>query len=261
MCDPAQRSCTAECGDDVLPQLAEDIYGATYNTADTGNDYEPGCGSGGGPDVAWLWHPPASGEWSIDTLDSNFDTVLQVYRGCDLQPLACNDDEGVTGTGASFVTVTVTRDEPLLILTDGYGGASGDVFLYVRQAGTLPTGSELGLRCDAEAVCNDICFSPSNGINPFCTFSCASDTDCPDGASCWTSGFCLPNCTTDADCTAINGRLSNPLQCKRVLTSSGQTRSLCLSQSQTEPALSLAPLTDSARHGGAVDVRHAGFYP
>jgi hypothetical protein len=68
---------------------------------------------------------------------TNFDTVLQVYRGSctSLTSLGCNDDwTGCSSTSRSRVQVTVTGATTFFIRVGGYNGASGSFVLNVANS-------------------------------------------------------------------------------------------------------------------------------
>ena len=79
--------------------------------------------------TVWMsWTAPASGEVTMDTRGSAFDTLLAVYTGDSLSALALvaeNDDElGLTTSRLSFQAIAGTTYQ---IALGGYQGASGNV--------------------------------------------------------------------------------------------------------------------------------------
>jgi Ca2+-binding RTX toxin-like protein len=94
---------------------------------------EPGEPSHGGsiPDrtVWWAWTAPASGEITIDTIGSNFDTTLGVYTGSAVNSLSTivgNDDSiGLI----SQVNFTATAGRTYQIAVDGFSGSEGSIDL------------------------------------------------------------------------------------------------------------------------------------
>ena len=79
----------------------------------------------------WKWVAPASGQVSLDTHGSGFDTLLSVYTGSAvnaLQPVAWNDNDGSAGltSGVLFEAKAGTEYE---IAVDGISGAQGQVTL------------------------------------------------------------------------------------------------------------------------------------
>ncbi len=90
------------------------------------------CGAGGtGPDFAYQWTAPSAGTYTIDTMGSNFDTVLYVRAAsCGGAELACNDDTA-GGSQQSQVAVTLAAGQTIVIVVDGYGPASGSYNLHL----------------------------------------------------------------------------------------------------------------------------------
>jgi Ca2+-binding RTX toxin-like protein len=106
---------------------------------------EPGEPSHGGsiPDrtVWWAWTAPASGEITIDTIGSNFDTTLGVYTGSavnSLSTIASNDD---TIDLISQVTFTATAGTTYQIAVDGFSGSEGSIGLNFVQFDSDSTGT------------------------------------------------------------------------------------------------------------------------
>ncbi len=84
----------------------------------------------GGQSVWWEWNAPESGNVAIDTIGSNFDTILAVYTGnsvSGLIPVAANDDYG--GTILSRVYFEVNEGTSYKIAVDGWGSYTGDIVL------------------------------------------------------------------------------------------------------------------------------------
>lgn len=118
------------------------------------------CGGDAGPEVTFVWTPPESGIYTVDTLDASFDSVLYLLEGrCAGNELICNDDFN-GGLGSSFtaelpggvpVTIVVDSLDPgggefTLNVSPGPGSCSavGQVFgAPIEIVGGLPTGSDL----------------------------------------------------------------------------------------------------------------------
>ena len=97
-------------------------FGATVETG------EPGIGT---HSVWWQWQAPQSGEVSIDTAGSSFDTTLGVYTGTrvsTLTRLAENDDASGIGR-QSRVTLNVTAGMTYRLRVAGNQGATGSIVL------------------------------------------------------------------------------------------------------------------------------------
>jgi uncharacterized repeat protein (TIGR01451 family) len=88
----------------------------------------------GGQSVWWTWTAPANGQLSIDTHDSNYDTLLAVYTGLALDalsPVTANDNDGF-GVGNSSVLLQAQAGQEYKIAVDGTNGAAGFVQLNWR---------------------------------------------------------------------------------------------------------------------------------
>jgi hypothetical protein len=96
--------------------------------------------STGGKSVWYSWTAPASGNATIDTQQSNFDTILAVYTGSSLSSLgviATNDDSSTNRQ--SRVTFTATAGTVYQIAVDGYSAASGNIRLNWALTGITST--------------------------------------------------------------------------------------------------------------------------
>jgi len=92
------------------------------------------AGNTGGQSVWWKWTAPANGQLSIDTHDSNYDTLLAVYTGTAvnaLNNLTSNDNDGF-GAGNSSVLMQAQAGQEYKIAVDGANGAAGFVQLNWR---------------------------------------------------------------------------------------------------------------------------------
>jgi hypothetical protein len=84
--------------------------------------------SNGGKSVWYSWTASANGTATIDTQQSNFDTILAVYTGSGLSSLnviATNDNTSTNSQ--SSVTFTATAGTVYQIAVDGRSGASGSI--------------------------------------------------------------------------------------------------------------------------------------
>ncbi|MFG6107125.1 hypothetical protein U2F10_33110 [Leptothoe sp. EHU-05/26/07-4] len=84
----------------------------------------------------WSWTAPDSGEVTIDTFGSDFDTSLAVYTGDTLGGLsdvASNNDAGTSAQ--SSVTFNVIEGTTYQIAVDGVAGATGDINLNLTLDG------------------------------------------------------------------------------------------------------------------------------
>ena len=111
-------------------------------TKQPGEPIHAGADAPSGHSVWWKWTAPGSGNATIDTLGSNFDTVLAVYTGASVSALnfiASNDDaeplvQGVDNPvrkRSSAVTFNAVGGTTYSIAVDGWGSISeGDPSTY-----------------------------------------------------------------------------------------------------------------------------------
>jgi hypothetical protein len=108
----------------------------TLNTADATStgDPTPPCGSGFGKGVWYAFTPATSGQVTIKTCGSSFDTILSVYTGTcgslTALPNGCNDDDRDACPGSelqSSVSFIGTAGTTYRILVGGYNGESGNL--------------------------------------------------------------------------------------------------------------------------------------
>ncbi|MBE9242639.1 beta strand repeat-containing protein [Synechocystis salina] len=104
------------------------------NVGFTGETGEPNQ-SGSLNSAWWSWTAPVSGNVTIDTIGSNFDTVLSVYTGNALNALALvpngqNDDIG-GGVVQSRVSFGATSGTTYQIAVDGYDSTTGNINLNI----------------------------------------------------------------------------------------------------------------------------------
>ena len=87
----------------------------------------------GGKSVWWVWSSPVSQEVSIDTFGSNFDTLLGIYTGNQVNSLATigSNDDATSFSTQSAVTFTPTKGVTYYIGVDGYSGDSGNITLNI----------------------------------------------------------------------------------------------------------------------------------
>jgi hypothetical protein len=150
--------------------------GATKETGEPNH-----AGNAGGASVWYRWTPSTSGSATIDTIGSNFDTLLAVYIGSavnSLTEIASNDDIG-GGNLQSRVTFSATAGTTYSIAVDGYGGATGNITLNWSLTTTNRTLTVAGAGTGNGTV-------TATGIS--CTITAGSTSgDCsesyPDGTS------------------------------------------------------------------------------
>ncbi len=116
-----------------FPCQDQDIGNATGAGVAAGNsgvaddDLDPSCGSGNALDQAIRFTAPVASTYTFDTFGSGFDTVLSVWSDCSTESV-CNDD---TGGLQSQVAIDLAAGQAVLVLVDGYNGATGDWVLNI----------------------------------------------------------------------------------------------------------------------------------
>ncbi len=102
---------------------------------------EPGepnhAGNSGGKSVWWSWTAPVSGNVSVTTVGSSFDTLLAVYTGTALSNLTGIASNGQAGTQSAVVFNSVSGTT-YQIAVDGYFGDSGTISLSIIQPTSVP---------------------------------------------------------------------------------------------------------------------------
>jgi hypothetical protein len=116
----------------LLVGTADEVLGTNIGASRQASEpfHWPGTG---GASVWWTWQAPVTGWVTISTYNSTFDTVLAVYTGTQVSALtlvANNDDYGDSTSQVDFVATAGTFYR---IAVDGYGGATGVVWLTVQQ--------------------------------------------------------------------------------------------------------------------------------
>ncbi|MEO8425631.1 MAG: lysyl oxidase family protein, partial [Verrucomicrobiota bacterium] len=94
-------------------------------------------GNAGGHSIWYKWSAPLSGSATIDTVGSDFDTMMAVYTGASVSGLTLigsNDDIGGTPNSVlSRVSFNANGGTAYLIAVDGYNGKRGYVTLNWSQ--------------------------------------------------------------------------------------------------------------------------------
>ena len=146
---PAKVSVSETITYEVQPPPTNDMFAARKALSGTsvfeagtnrGASREPGepahAGKSGGTSVWWTWTAPGDGTVTIDTEGSTFDTTLGVYTGSAVDALteiASNDD--INGPNQpSRVSFAVVSGTTYQIAVDGFGGATGDLYLRINAA-------------------------------------------------------------------------------------------------------------------------------
>jgi M6 family metalloprotease-like protein len=112
----------------ISGKVSGDNYDATKETGEPAH-----AGQTGGASVWYRWTPSVTGTATVDTLLSDFDTLLGVYRGTSVSALtevASNDDWDLeAGIDRSKVSFPVRAGTQYYIAVDGYDAAMGDIAL------------------------------------------------------------------------------------------------------------------------------------
>ncbi|HET6998890.1 MAG TPA: hypothetical protein VFI03_09890 [Solirubrobacterales bacterium] len=93
------------------------------------------AGDAGGTSVWFKWTAPRSGEVSVDTCDSSFDTLLAVYTGAalgGLTPVGSNDDGSGKCAPQSKLTFEAVENAVYRIAVDGKGGSQGPIWMHLN---------------------------------------------------------------------------------------------------------------------------------
>lgn len=106
----------------------------TGNTAAASTSGTASCGGGGNADVWWKYTADFSGTVTIDTVGSDFDTILTAFDTCGGSELACNDD--ADGGPTSAISFGLLENESCYIRVAGVAGQTGNVTLNISNAAT-----------------------------------------------------------------------------------------------------------------------------
>lgn len=119
------------------------IFSTTYALVDTNEP--PHCGVSNGVSYWLIYQPPTSGRITLDTLGSEYDTVMEAYtyNGAltgyeDLISVACNND-GFGTNGPSRVQFSVVTARQYIVVVQGVSGARGTAWLnYSLNTNQVP---------------------------------------------------------------------------------------------------------------------------
>ena len=89
------------------------------------------AGNSGGASVWWTWTAPATGAAMFDTRVSDFDTLLAIYTGNNLDRLAevASNDDASEGDHQSAVRFLVQQGQTYHVAVDGHDGRTGAIVL------------------------------------------------------------------------------------------------------------------------------------
>ena len=97
------------------------------------------AGDTGGSSVWFSWTPNFTGTAFVNTFNSDFDTLLEARDPSTNVVLAANDDGSGSVAGPSVICFPVTKGSTVLLVADGYLGASGHLHLsYGSDLETVP---------------------------------------------------------------------------------------------------------------------------
>ena len=136
----------------------DNFANATVITGDTGTASgtnvdatdeatEPPNSGGGTRSVWWKWTAPSTGFFTVDTIGSDFDTVLEVFSGSTLETLtslASNDEDPGGNSPQSSLKFSATTGTDYYIAVTGYEAAVGAITLNWGVAPPAPVG-EVGV--------------------------------------------------------------------------------------------------------------------
>ena len=181
------------------------IYdGSTIGLADA---VSPGCAvDPDSPDEVYTFNAPTAGKWCFWVTDGNFDTVIDIRRGCTNAgaEVTCDDDGSPVGLLLSQAEPTLTAGTNYYVFVTGsHFDDFGDYRLFVRPGvcpATLTESCANGLDDDADGLvdCDDTaCVADANCVSlpEVCNDSRDNDrdglTDCADTADCATDVNCI----------------------------------------------------------------------
>jgi hypothetical protein len=175
-CLPAADAC-------VLPVVI-DAYGETLGTTLGGSATHVGrCGGVGTETVFAL--DPALGVVCVDTVGTDFDTVLYARTSCGepASQTTCNDDalDGALGT-ASEITVPAAEGARYVFVDSFRGGPGADFVLNVTEGPCA---------CRADQACGDAQHCIEGTCTDIPAGGCLIDADCADGDRC-VDQLCAP---------------------------------------------------------------------
>ncbi len=177
-------------------------------------------------DIWYSYTAGCTGTVTVDTVGSNFDTVLGTYASCGAAIGECNDD--ALGTYQSQVSFFAKAGDTTLIRVGGYNGATGNVVLNITAPLTpndvcenaivigdgavgfdtrcaVTEGLNLSEACGlgAATAVNDVWYSYTSPVNGVASISfCGSDFDVVSAVYDATNG-CPANSDPQIVCAAL----------------------------------------------------------
>ena len=190
--DPETSTGTSTDTGDMLLPCADVNAGSAIPVSLTGSteratdDFEPSCSDGDDNDVVVQFTAPSDGIYELNTLGSDFDTVLSVRDGCDGEELACDDD--ISSTGGVLVSrlgLQLDEGETVLAIVDGFNMA-GEFELSIdlhdpdSAAGTVGFGDCINEAPETACPGDEFCVGTMSGTEAVCAYPCNEASDCPD---------------------------------------------------------------------------------
>ncbi len=157
------------------------VFASVLTGATAGESASAGsCGGDTAPEHSFTYTAPRAGTYTIDTIGSEFDTVLYLRDGLGAE-LACNDDATPDGAPQSRVKLFLQAEQTVEIVVDGKESQSGNFTLRIN-----PT-------CPAPFLGDprDLVSPPSTLVSGSTT--CAADS--VGGATCGSGGTGTPDAT------------------------------------------------------------------
>jgi hypothetical protein len=160
---------------DGATPVSAGIYTGCTTTATP--SYMNPCGTSNfSNDVWYSWTPRCSGNIIIDTIGSDYDTVLSVHSACpepgNDHSMTCNDDAGGVFDPASLVTFDYNAGTTYLIRVSGYNAHTGNYTLRINDYVGAPA--------------NDACANATTVTNGAYEFpTCKATTDGPAETNCY----------------------------------------------------------------------------
>ncbi|MHC4948337.1 MAG: trypsin-like serine peptidase [Planctomycetota bacterium] len=185
---------------------ADAIFNGATDFCNVGATTDGPVCAGMSNDIWYRYTAPFTGDVTVSTCGSSFDTVLAVYDGCACPPgtqLACNDQFACDGSPSnqSQVTVPVVSGQCYLIQVGGWSGNSGSGTILISKdfagCGSPAAGSCFAVNgspaCEDETCCNVVCAVDSYCCNTTWDSLCAAEAaqfcvnpcpgDCADGGN------------------------------------------------------------------------------
>ena len=168
--------------------------GGSLTASTTGSSsLSSSCGGSNAPEQVYSWTPSTSGQWTISTCGSGFDTIIYLLDRCDQNAteIACNDDGSQCANYGSRVQREFIAGQSYFIVVDGYGSNAGSFTINVQYDGSAGSGSSSGG--------SSSCHQGTNGGSSYCSASCPCSEghgDCDSDVECESGLICAQNVGT-----------------------------------------------------------------